>query len=123
MLSSDAGVRYTRFEDFALTLVCAVEALGLTPVEAIHRATAVPADALGIGADVGTVEVGKRADLVLVEGDPASDVSDMLAVRTVWRDGRVVAAGGRVAAPAPIPLAIGDDGKPGPTPIRPGIAA
>jgi imidazolonepropionase-like amidohydrolase len=123
MLSSDAGVRYTRFEDFALTLVCAVEALGLSPVEAIHRATAVPADALGIADDLGTVEVGKRADLVLVEGDPASDVRDMGAVRTVWRDGRVVLAGGRLAAPTPIPLKIGDDGRPGPAPIRPRIAA
>jgi imidazolonepropionase-like amidohydrolase len=123
MLSSDAGVRYTRFEDFALTLVCAVEGLGMSPVEAIHRATSVPADALGIAGDVGTVEGGKRADVVLVAGDPASEVGDMAAVRAVWRDGRVVVMGDRVAVPDPIPLEIGDDGRPGPTPQRPRVAA
>jgi imidazolonepropionase-like amidohydrolase len=45
MLSSDAGTRYARFEDFGLTLACAVEALDLAPIEAIHRASLVPARA------------------------------------------------------------------------------
>jgi imidazolonepropionase-like amidohydrolase len=48
---------------------------GLTPYEAIRAATANPAEFLGAANDAGTVQVGKRADLILVEGDPLKDVS------------------------------------------------
>lgn len=107
MISSDAGVRYTRFEDFALSLVCAVEGLGISAVEAIHRATQVPADAIGLSTELGSVEVGKRADLVLVAGDPSRDAGAMARVQQVWRDGRLVLDDGAlVALPGNIPLAL-----------------
>lgn len=106
MISSDGGVRFTRFEDFYQSLVCAVQALKLSPIEAIHRATQVPADALGLGEEIGSVTVGKRADLVVVEGDPAGNISDMERVREVWMDGRPVAKGGSIILPQPVPLRI-----------------
>ena len=43
---------------------------GLTPAEAIRTATAVPAEAMGLGADLGTIEAGKLADLTIVDGNP-----------------------------------------------------
>ncbi len=106
MISSDAGVRFTRFEDFYQSLSCAVQALELSPIETIHRATQVPADALGLGDEIGSVAVGKRGDLVVVEGDPAGNIADMGRVREVWMDGRPVAKGGSISLAQPVPLRI-----------------
>jgi imidazolonepropionase-like amidohydrolase len=48
---------------------------GFTPLEAIQAATIVPARAMGLDKETGTVEVGKRADLILVAGNPLEDIS------------------------------------------------
>lgn len=60
---------------------------GLSPVEAIQVATSNGARLLGIGAATGSVEVGKAADLVVVDGDPAAQISDLRKVQTVFKDG------------------------------------
>jgi imidazolonepropionase-like amidohydrolase len=62
---------------------------GLSPLDAIRAATVVPADAMGLSADVGTIEVGKRADLVVLDGNPLADIHNL-------RAGRWVVAGGRM---------------------------
>jgi len=59
---------------------------GLTPVEALRAATSVPARRFGL-TDRGRIAPGLRADLLLVDGDPTTDVTDTLALRTVWRAG------------------------------------
>ncbi len=61
-------------------------AAGLTPVEALRAATATPARRLGL-ADRGRIQVGARADLILVDGDPTTDVRATLSIRNVWRRG------------------------------------
>lgn len=63
---------------------------GLTPREALSAATSVPATRFGL-TDRGTIRPGMRADLVLIEGNPAALVSDSLSLRQVWKRG--VAAG------------------------------
>jgi imidazolonepropionase-like amidohydrolase len=60
---------------------------GLLPVEAIHVATQDGAIALGLDATIGTIAVGKNADLILVDGDPATKISDIQKVDTVFKDG------------------------------------
>ncbi len=60
---------------------------GFTPVEAIQIATQRGADYLGIGDRTGTVQVGKRADLVVSDGDIGADVSRIQDSRLVFRDG------------------------------------
>jgi imidazolonepropionase-like amidohydrolase len=60
---------------------------GMTPMRAIQSATRDAADLLGELHDIGTVEVGKRADLIAVEGDPLADISAARNVRLVLRDG------------------------------------
>jgi imidazolonepropionase-like amidohydrolase len=62
---------------------------GLTPAEAIRTATAVPAEAMGVSADLGTVEAGKLADLTIVDGNPLVSIADLRRTRTVMRDGVV----------------------------------
>jgi imidazolonepropionase-like amidohydrolase len=59
---------------------------------AIRSATVNAARVLGIDGDVGTLEAGKRADLVAVARDPLADVSALENVVFVMKDGRVVRA-------------------------------
>jgi imidazolonepropionase-like amidohydrolase len=49
---------------------------GLTPYEALRAATANPSEFFGAPNDAGTVSVGKRADLILAEGNPLTDVTN-----------------------------------------------
>ena len=60
---------------------------GLPPMAAIQTATLGAARAMKLDRDSGSVEVGKRADLVLVEGDPLANISDLRKVTKVVRAG------------------------------------
>ncbi len=60
---------------------------GFTPVEAIKIATCNGAQYLGQLSRIGTVAAGKRADLVLIKGNPAKDIADIEHVETVFKDG------------------------------------
>ena len=60
---------------------------GFTPVEAIHIATQNGAEFLGQSARIGTVAVGKQADLVVIAGDPSKQVSDIRNVEVVFKNG------------------------------------
>jgi imidazolonepropionase-like amidohydrolase len=62
---------------------------GLTPAEAIRTATAVPAEAFGLGAQLGTIEAGKLADLLIVDGNPLERITDLRRMRRVVKDGVV----------------------------------
>jgi Amidohydrolase family len=62
---------------------------GMSPMEAIQSATIVPARAMKMEAEAGSVEVGKRADLVLVDGNPLKNISDIRRVVSVVREGRM----------------------------------
>ena len=59
---------------------------GLTPVQALRAATSVPARRYAL-TDRGRITPGARADLLLVDGDPTSTISDTLSTRAVWRRG------------------------------------
>lgn len=60
---------------------------GFTPVETIHIATSNGAQFLGEQDTIGTLAVGKRADLVVVRGDPSTKISDIENVEIVFKDG------------------------------------
>lgn len=60
---------------------------GFTPVEAIHIATANGAQYLGELDRIGTIAVGKQADLVVIKGDPSKKIEDIENVETVFKDG------------------------------------
>lgn len=66
---------------------------GMTPLEAIQSATIVPARAMKLDADSGSIEVGKRADLILVDGNPLENISDIRKVSRVVANGRMYDAG------------------------------
>ena len=52
---------------------CLVEA-GMTPMQAIVAATGDAADCIGLGREIGSIKAGKKADVILVDGDPLEDV-------------------------------------------------
>ena len=70
-------------------LSCLVEA-GMTPMQAIVAATGDAAKCVGLESEIGTIAAGKRADLILVDGNPLDDVSILergKAVNYVMKDG------------------------------------
>ncbi len=60
---------------------------GFTPLEAIQAATSVPAQVMGLGKDVGTVEVNKRADLIVLDANPLDDIHNIRTVEFVVANG------------------------------------
>lgn len=62
-------------------------AAGLTPFEALRSATLWAAEAVGVEKDLGTIEAGKLADFVIVNGDPLSNIKDAWNVETVFKNG------------------------------------
>jgi imidazolonepropionase-like amidohydrolase len=64
--------------------------LGLSPLAAIQAATVNDADLLGWSDRVGTIEAGKFADIVAVDGDPLADVTTLERVKFVMKGGEVV---------------------------------
>jgi imidazolonepropionase-like amidohydrolase len=88
---SDAG-----FQVFHGENACELEELvkgGFTPMEAIIAATRVAAECLDRSREVGTLEVGKLADLVIVAGDPLADITilqNAAQIAAVYKGGRPV---------------------------------
>jgi imidazolonepropionase-like amidohydrolase len=64
--------------------------LGMTPLQAIQTATLNGSQLLGWDDRIGTLEAGKFADIVAVQGDPLADITELERVRWVMKDGRVV---------------------------------
>ncbi len=67
---------------------------GLTPIEAIRTATIGPAKAMKVEKDVGTIEVGKRADLVIFDANPVADIANLRRIRWVVAQGRLYETAG-----------------------------
>ncbi|MBX7223635.1 MAG: amidohydrolase family protein [Blastocatellia bacterium] len=63
---------------------------GMTPLEALQTATVNGAELLGLSAEIGTIEAGKTADLIAVEGDPLKDITVMENVVFVMKQGAII---------------------------------
>ena len=90
---SDCGWGVYPFGQFAHEISALAEA-GLTPMEAILAGTRNCAQAIDILGQVGTVEAGKEADLLVVEGDPVEDIAALNKVVVVFNGGQMVGARG-----------------------------
>ena len=63
---------------------------GMTPQAALEASTRVASELLGVQDQVGTIEVGKQADMVLIDGDPHSDIGALKNIWAVFQGGRRV---------------------------------
>lgn len=97
-LGTDAGMPDTPHGVSTLHEMELMVRAGLTPTQALMAGTANSARALDLLADRGTIEPGKRADLVLVKGTPWADIADVRKTDRVFVDGRQVFGPG-----APLP--------------------
>lgn len=91
-MGTDAGTPFNAHGDNARELALLVEH-GLSPGEAIVAATSSAADLLGVAQEVGSISTGKTADLLIVSGDPLSDInilSSPAAIHAVYQAGRPV---------------------------------
>ena len=70
--------------------VATMVSAGMSPLAALQSATVNPARYLGMEQRLGTVAVGKRADLVLLDGNPLADITNMRRVRAVVLGGRLL---------------------------------
>ncbi len=84
---TDSGV--SAHGDNAQEFALMVE-VGMTPAEAIRSATVVAAAHVGLADEIGTIEAGKAADIIAVDGDPLADVNELLEVDFVMKDGAIV---------------------------------
>ena len=64
--------------------------LGMSPMRAISAATRINARVLGRGSDLGTIEPGKLADILVIKGNPLFDIQSLAHVEVVIKDGRVI---------------------------------
>lgn len=79
----------TRGQSSLLTLQAYQEA-GMPPLEVLRAATINSATLLGWGDRIGSIEPGKLADIIAVDGDPLKDVKDLQRVRFVMKGGEVI---------------------------------
>lgn len=85
---TDAGTPFNPHTYLAQELALMVD-YGLRPMDAIVAATRNAAENLGLAPEVGTLEVGRLADLIVIDGDPTTDITAVGRVRLVMKDGTV----------------------------------
>ncbi len=90
----DSGMTNARFDDFAYIPEVMVDSMDVSPMEAIVCSTKTSAECLGILEETGTLEPGKDADVVVVQGDPLADIRALHSVDTILSRGSLVKRNG-----------------------------
>ena len=92
-MGTDAGTPFNLHGENLVELERLVE-VGYSPVQALMAATSVAARVLGLEKDLGTIEEGKLADLVVVDGNPAKDISclssNKQAIKLIIKNGELI---------------------------------
>lgn len=89
-IGTDAGIGGVYHGASALREIMILSENGYTPAEALVAATRTSAEIMGQENSQGTIEPGKRADLVLIDGEPDRRIDDLWNVSRVWLAGREV---------------------------------
>jgi imidazolonepropionase-like amidohydrolase len=101
LIGGDYGFAWTPMGTNAKDLEYFVDLLGFSPMEAIRAATAYGGQIMGMGSELGLIREGYLADLLLVDGDPASDVrvlQDKSRLVAIMKDGKFHKAPNGLAA-------------------------
>jgi imidazolonepropionase-like amidohydrolase len=97
-LTSDAIGR--AYDTLPRNVISMPERFGEAPADLISRITSVPARALGLDDQIGTIRPGLSADLLVVRGDAERDLRGLARPELVFLRGALVAERGRVSLPA-----------------------
>jgi imidazolonepropionase-like amidohydrolase len=100
VVSSDQGSTSTRIHELSLLMEFLVNQVRIPALDVLHGVTGLAAEALSIADQVGTLEPGKLADVVVVDGDPLTEMTAMRRIHTVVKDGHIVARDGAMVWPA-----------------------
>jgi len=87
VVSSDTGSTATRIDELALLMEFLCKGVQLPSADILRGVTGLAAEAVGMADDLGTLAPGKLADLVVVAGDPLSDITAMQRIHTVIKGG------------------------------------
>ena len=88
--SDTPGTPYFHYNFHGPTILREIElvaAAGLSSEEALAAATRIPAEMVGLGEDLGTVEIGKQADMLILDGDPLEDLGALRSIRWTIKEG------------------------------------
>ena len=88
-MGTDSGSPMNFHTESAWREISALVDSGMTPIEAISASTKTGAEILGRGGEVGTIEPGKLADIIVVEGDPLFDINALGYIEHVVKGGVV----------------------------------
>ena len=86
----DSGMTNAHFDDFAYIPEMMVKNMRISPLEAITCATKTSAECLGMEGEIGTLEAGKSADVIVVNGDPSEDITKLHDINTIISQGTLV---------------------------------
>ena len=89
VMGTDAGNTFTLHGTSVNQEMEAMQAAGLRPIDVLVASTRNGARAMGRGADLGTLERGKAADLVVLTADPTADIANVRRIESVMRGGRL----------------------------------
>jgi imidazolonepropionase-like amidohydrolase len=107
-VGTDSGVEGQPHGWSTLHEIALLVEAGVTPLEAFTAATGYSAWSLGVHGDRGFIQPGRRADLVLIAGDPLKNIADIERIERVFFDGREVdraSLRAGIAADGPTPMA------------------
>ena len=91
LISTDGSENTDIIPGLGLHIVMqAVAGMGIPTSKIIQSVTLWPAEAMGVDKDYGSIEQGKNADFVIVEGDPLKDITAARNIKTVIKDGKVM---------------------------------
>jgi imidazolonepropionase-like amidohydrolase len=94
-MGTDAGTPFN-FHGKNLSELMHLVEVGYSPLEALHAGTGISAEIVGVADEVGTIEEGKLADIVVIRGNPINDISSLLVeenVLLVMKGGEIVKGG------------------------------
>jgi imidazolonepropionase-like amidohydrolase len=107
-LGTDAGNPMTLHGPSVYAELEAMQAAGLSPLQVLLAATRDSARALGRAQDLGTIEKGKQADLLILGADPTADIKNVRQVRSVMRGGALRSIA-ELSALATTPPQVGEE--------------
>jgi enamidase len=103
-VSSDQGSTGTRIDELHLLMAFLVETIKMPAAEVLYGVTGLAAQAVGMADRLGTLAPGKLADIVVVDGNPLTDMTTMGRMHMVIKDGQILGRDGALWWPASDPI-------------------